>query len=426
MKFGQAMSVMEAALPEEMAGPYRATLTKLQEAAPPLPAATVHKVLAEELGPRWRTAKFQSFDDTPVGGRLDRPGAQGGLARRPRGRGQDPVPRRRQGAAVRPQPARPGGPAGRRLDPRHGHQADHRRAQVADERGARLQPRGRQPAHLRQGLPRRPALRRARRAGQQRARHRLGVDGRHRRCPRSSPSGTPEQRNAASERYMAFLLVGPARGRAAARRPAPRQLPAAAPTAGSGSSTTARSTGSRRASRRRWARWSARPCAPRRPSWRRGCGPRGSSSRRCRWTPRRCWTTSSRSSSPCRTPSSPSAGRGCAGWPRTSTTSADPEFLVGMKLNLPPSYLLIHRVWLGGIGVLCQLGGTVPARADRGRPHARYAAAAPPAARRLTSVADPGVTTRRSRACPRCCAGARGCSGRRSRPRGRSRCPASR
>ncbi|HET8767336.1 MAG TPA: AarF/ABC1/UbiB kinase family protein, partial [Pedococcus sp.] len=39
-----------------------------------------------------------------------------------------------------------------------------------------------------------------------------------------------------------------------------------------------------------------------------------------------------------------------------------PEFLVGMKLNLPPSYLLIHRVWLGGIGVLCQLNGTVPAR----------------------------------------------------------------
>ena len=39
-----------------------------------------------------------------------------------------------------------------------------------------------------------------------------------------------------------------------------------------------------------------------------------------------------------------------------------PEFTVGMKLNLPPEYLLIHRVWLGGIGVLCQLGGTVQAR----------------------------------------------------------------
>jgi hypothetical protein len=35
---------------------------------------------------------------------------------------------------------------------------------------------------------------------------------------------------------------------------------------------------------------------------------------------------------------------------------------VGLKLNLPPSYLLIHRVWLGGIGVLCQIEGEVPAR----------------------------------------------------------------
>ncbi len=28
---------------------------------------------------------------------------------------------------------------------------------------------------------------------------------------------------------------------------------------------------------------------------------------------------------------------------------------VGWRLNLPPSYLLIHRVWSGGIAVLCQL-----------------------------------------------------------------------
>ena len=28
---------------------------------------------------------------------------------------------------------------------------------------------------------------------------------------------------------------------------------------------------------------------------------------------------------------------------------------VAMKLNLPPSYLLIHRVWLGGLAVLSQL-----------------------------------------------------------------------
>jgi predicted unusual protein kinase regulating ubiquinone biosynthesis (AarF/ABC1/UbiB family) len=28
---------------------------------------------------------------------------------------------------------------------------------------------------------------------------------------------------------------------------------------------------------------------------------------------------------------------------------------VAMKLNLPPSYLLIHRVWMGGMAVLSQL-----------------------------------------------------------------------
>jgi hypothetical protein len=39
-----------------------------------------------------------------------------------------------------------------------------------------------------------------------------------------------------------------------------------------------------------------------------------------------------------------------------------PDFLVGTRLNLPPDYLLIHRVWLGGIGVLSQIGGTIPMR----------------------------------------------------------------
>ncbi|MEO6205408.1 MAG: AarF/ABC1/UbiB kinase family protein [Mycobacteriales bacterium] len=65
MKLGQAMSVFEAALPEEIAAPYRAALTKLQEAAPPLPAARVHAVLAVELGADWRE-RFTDFDDTPA------------------------------------------------------------------------------------------------------------------------------------------------------------------------------------------------------------------------------------------------------------------------------------------------------------------------------------------------------------------------
>ncbi len=65
MKFGQALSIFEAALPPEIAGPYRATLTKLQESAPPLPASTVHRVLAEDLGPDWREA-FAEFSDKPA------------------------------------------------------------------------------------------------------------------------------------------------------------------------------------------------------------------------------------------------------------------------------------------------------------------------------------------------------------------------
>ena len=65
MKFGQALSVFEAALPEEMAGPYRATLTRLQDAAPPMPAETVHTVLADQLGPDWRD-RFAEFNDDPA------------------------------------------------------------------------------------------------------------------------------------------------------------------------------------------------------------------------------------------------------------------------------------------------------------------------------------------------------------------------
>ncbi|MFI5872562.1 ABC1 kinase family protein [Streptomyces sp. NPDC051445] len=65
MKFGQAMSVFESALPEEVAGPYRAALTKLQDAAPPMPTRTMHSVLAERLGEDW-SELFLEFDDKPA------------------------------------------------------------------------------------------------------------------------------------------------------------------------------------------------------------------------------------------------------------------------------------------------------------------------------------------------------------------------
>lgn len=53
-------------------------------------------------------------------------------------------------------------------------------------------------------------------------------------------------------------------------------------------------------------------------------------------------------------------------WMRTQAARiADPRspaYQLGRQLNLPPSYLLIHRVTLSTIGVLCQLGATVRLR----------------------------------------------------------------
>ena len=65
MKVGQALSVMEAAIPEQYGKPYREALTKLQREAPPMPAARVHRVLDAQLGTKWRD-RFASFDDKAV------------------------------------------------------------------------------------------------------------------------------------------------------------------------------------------------------------------------------------------------------------------------------------------------------------------------------------------------------------------------
>lgn len=65
MKVGQAMSIMEAAIPEEFGEPFREALTKLQAEAPPLPASKVHQVLDQQLGTKWRE-RFREFSDEPA------------------------------------------------------------------------------------------------------------------------------------------------------------------------------------------------------------------------------------------------------------------------------------------------------------------------------------------------------------------------
>jgi predicted unusual protein kinase regulating ubiquinone biosynthesis (AarF/ABC1/UbiB family) len=53
-------------------------------------------------------------------------------------------------------------------------------------------------------------------------------------------------------------------------------------------------------------------------------------------------------------------------WMRTQfqriNNPRSPSYTIAIKLNLPPAYLLIHRTWLGGIGILSQLEAEAPFR----------------------------------------------------------------
>ena len=44
-----------------------------------------------------------------------------------------------------------------------------------------------------------------------------------------------------------------------------------------------------------------------------------------------------------------------------------PEFATGLRMNMPREYAMIHRVFVGSTGVLCQLGATIPARGSMER-----------------------------------------------------------
>ncbi|MFC9995153.1 ABC1 kinase family protein [Nocardia sp. NPDC127526] len=61
-KLGQIMAVYELALPPELAEPYRAALSRLHDAAPPMLPATVHTAMAASMGDDWREL-FREFDD---------------------------------------------------------------------------------------------------------------------------------------------------------------------------------------------------------------------------------------------------------------------------------------------------------------------------------------------------------------------------
>jgi len=68
-KLGQAMSVFEAAMPEEVAAPYRSALRRLTDAAPAMPAEVARRAVAADLaaayGPSWQE-RLVAFDDRPA------------------------------------------------------------------------------------------------------------------------------------------------------------------------------------------------------------------------------------------------------------------------------------------------------------------------------------------------------------------------
>jgi predicted unusual protein kinase regulating ubiquinone biosynthesis (AarF/ABC1/UbiB family) len=68
-KLGQALSVFEAALPDEIAAPYRSAIGRLADATPAMPATVARRVLVGDLevayGTDWHK-RLVDFDDTPV------------------------------------------------------------------------------------------------------------------------------------------------------------------------------------------------------------------------------------------------------------------------------------------------------------------------------------------------------------------------
>lgn len=360
MKFGQALSVMEAAMPEELAGPYRATLTKLQEAAPPLPASVVHEVLAEQLGPRWRTSKFQTFDDKPAAaasiGQVHRAvwrdGREVAVKIQYPGAAEALLSDLTQISRVARMAAGwiPGmdiKPITEELRARMGEELDYDLEARSQRRFAKVfrdDPSFLVPDVLAQS---------------EKVIVSEWIDG----IPLSRivSDGTQQQRDEASRLYMEFLLVGPERAGLLHADPHPgnfrltpdgrlgvidfgavNRLPNGLPLA-MGALLTAALAGDAESMTQglRDAGFIKSAIKIDAPDLLDYLNPFIDPLRHETFTFSRSWL------------------RGIS---QHINDPRRPQFTVGMRLNLPPEYLLIHRVWLGGIGVLCQLGGEVPAR----------------------------------------------------------------
>ena len=361
MKMGQAMSIFEAAMPEEVAGPYRAALTKLQEAAPPLPAESIHAILADELGADWRS-RFTSFDDRPaaaasigqvhkavwhdgrvVAVKVQYPGADKAFI-------SDLNQMTRMGKVFASLvPGIDIKPLLEELKERAIEELDYlreSRSQRAFAAAFEGDPEYVIP-HVLAGAP-----------------HVLvseWVDGR----PLSDiiANGTPEERDRAGELYERFLLCGPARAGLLHSDPNPgnfrmtpdgrfcvldfgavAELPNGLPTA-MGTLLRIAMTGD------------ADTVAE-------GLRDEGFIRPNVDVDPVQVLNYLDPFVEPARHDTFHFSRAWMRGQFSRMNDMKNPDFSMGLKLNLPPSYALIHRVWLGSIGVLCQLDATVPMRSE--------------------------------------------------------------
>jgi predicted unusual protein kinase regulating ubiquinone biosynthesis (AarF/ABC1/UbiB family) len=360
MKFGQALSIFEAAFPEELAAPYRATLTKLQDSAPPMSAGTVHRVLAEQLGPRWRR-QFLSFDDHPAAsasiGQVHRgtlkDGREVAVKIQYPGAGEALMSDLRQISRVTKLAAGwiPGvelGPILDELRDRMAEELDYRleaKSQAAFARAFAddlkfVVPKVIKSAELvivsewLEGVP----------------------------LSRTIREGTAAERDAASQLYLEFLLAGPARAGLLHADPHPgnylltpdgrlgvidfgavNRLPHGMPPEIGILLTAALEGGA--------------------DSVLDGLREVGFIKGNADLEPRRLLEYLEPFLAPFRTDEFTFSRAWLRGVFAHVNDPRQPNYSIAYKLNLPPEYVLIHRVWGGGIGVLSQLGGTVQGRA---------------------------------------------------------------
>ncbi len=359
MKFGQALSIFEAAFPEEIAVPYRATLTKLQDSAPPMPTSSVHEVLRADFGTRWRS-RFASFDDHPV--------ASASIGQVHRGVWAD-------GRDVAVKIQYPGAGAALMGDLRQisrvakvaagwvpgldlGPILDELRDRMAEELDYRLEAASQATFAAAFGddedfsIP----------AVVAHAQHVIvseWLEGKP--LSRIISDGTPEERDDASQLYLEFLLAGPAEAGLLHADPHPgnfrmtpddrlgvidfgavNRLPDGMP-AEIGPLLTIGLEGS------------AQGVLD-------GLRDLGFVRSNIDLDPQRLLDYLEPFMAPFREDEFTFSRDWLRGVFAHINDPRQPNYAVGYKLNLPPEYLLIHRVWGGGIGVLCQLGGTVRGR----------------------------------------------------------------